>query len=110
MRLTVKRGVVAVGAFTLLLPGAACGSDDDEGSTGGGKAATVEEGFRVGLLLPEKKTTRYETFDKPLIEARVKELCAKCEVVYRNAEQRHDSQVSQAETLITQGVRVMILD
>ena len=46
-------------------------------------AATVEkkpEGLRIGLLLPESKTTRYESFDRPLFEAKVKALCADCEV------------------------------
>ena len=28
----------------------------------------------IALLLPESKTTRYEAFDKPLFEAKVKEL------------------------------------
>ncbi|GAA1826696.1 sugar ABC transporter substrate-binding protein [Luedemannella flava] len=109
MQFNAKRGLVAVGALALLLTGAACGNDDG-GSTGGGNGASVDKGFKVGLLLPETKTTRYETFDKPLIEAKIKELCPKCEVVYQNADQNHDKQLSQAESLITQGVKVMILD
>jgi D-xylose transport system substrate-binding protein len=110
MQLFARRGLAAVGALALLLGGAAaCGSDDDSSSNGGG-GATVDEGFKIGLLLPETKTTRYETFDKPLIEAKIKELCAKCEVVYQNADQDSAKQQTQAESLITQGVKVMILD
>ena len=41
----------------------------------------------IALLLPESKTTRYESFDKPLFEAKVAELCDDCEVEYFNADQ-----------------------
>jgi D-xylose transport system substrate-binding protein len=112
MRVTIRQGLAALGIAGLLLGGAAACASEDEGTGGGdsGAAASVDEGFKIGLLLPESKTTRYETFDRPYMEAKLKELCAKCEVLYQNADQDTAKQVSQAESMLTQGVRVLILD
>ena len=92
---------IAVSALAVSLVG--CGSNDDSGS-GSGSAK------KIALLLPESKTTRYETFDRPLMEAKLKELCPKCTVLYQNADQDPAKQVSQAEAMLTQGVKVLILD
>ena len=112
MRIMTRRTVAATTLAAVTLLAAACSNDstsgDDKGS-GGGKAS-VTDGFKIGLLLPESKTTRYETFDRPLMEAKLKQLCAKCEVVYQNADQDEAKQQSQAEAMLTQGVKVLILD
>jgi D-xylose transport system substrate-binding protein len=110
----------------IALAGAACGKAGEGSNTGAatgtgtgtgsaaGEAkpagATVEAGFKIGLLLPENKTARYESFDKPIIEARTKELCPKCEVLYQNAQQDAAKQQAQADSLLSQGVAVLILD
>jgi D-xylose transport system substrate-binding protein len=106
---------VAVGASALAL--GACGSDDDSSSTstsgGGGAAATAESGGgggKIALLLPESKTARYESQDRPNFEAKVAELCADCEIVYSNADQDAAKQQQQAEAALTEGVEVMVLD
>ncbi len=110
MRIKVRRGLAAVGVSALLAAGlAACNSDTNTPPAGGG-GVSVADGFKIGLLLPESKTTRYETFDKPLIEAKLKELCPKCTLLYQNADQDSAKQQSQAEAMLTQGVKVMILD
>jgi D-xylose transport system substrate-binding protein len=110
MRITMRRGLVAVGSAALLFAVASgCASESQSTGTNGG-GVSVEEGFKIGLLLPESKTTRYETFDRPLIEAKLKELCPKCEVLYQNADQDEAKQQSQAEAMFTQGVKVLILD
>jgi len=70
---------------------------------GGGKKV-------VALLLPESKTARYETQDRPLFEKRIKELCASCEIIYSNADQDATKQQSQAEAALTNGARVLVLD
>src|SRR4051812_19014493 len=91
---------VATAAVAVLALGggiAACGSDDNNssgsGSTssgggGGGKAA------KIALLLPETKTARYESQDRPNFERKVKELCSNCEIVYSNADQDPAKQLS----------------
>jgi D-xylose transport system substrate-binding protein len=113
MRVSVRQGLAAMGIAALLLGGAAaCSSENDStgGGDSGGSGVNVDDGFKIGLLLPESKTTRYETFDRPYMEAKLKELCAKCEVLYQNADQDTAKQVSQAESMLTQGVKVLILD
>lgn len=89
---------------------AACGGSGDSGSgtssssSGGGAKKTI------ALLLPESKTTRYETFDRPLFEAAVKKDCADCKIIYSNADQDPAKQQQQAEAALTQGANVLVLD
>jgi D-xylose transport system substrate-binding protein len=65
---------------------------------------------KIALLLPETKTTRYETADKPYFEAKMKELCPSCEIIYSNANQDATVQLSQAEAALTNGAQVLVLD
>jgi D-xylose transport system substrate-binding protein len=74
------------------------------------RPASLENGFSIGILLPESKTSRYEAFDRPLLTQRLKQVCPKCEVLYQNAGQDSAVQQSQAEALVTSGARVLILD
>jgi D-xylose transport system substrate-binding protein len=89
---------IAVAAIGLGL--AACGGDDDGG--GGGP--------KVALLLPESKTTRYESHDRPEFEAGVKAACSDCEIIYSNANQDAAEQQSQMEAALTDGADVVVLD
>lgn len=97
----------AVGLTALLALGATgCGANDagDTGDDSGGGGQTI------ALLLPESQTTRYETFDKPLFEAKVAELCEDCEVSYYNADQDEAKQAEQVDTAINEGAAVIVLD
>jgi len=67
-------------------------------------------GGAIALLLPETKTTRYETADKPDFEAKMKELCPDCQIIYSNANQDATQQLSQAEAALTNGAQVLVLD
>ena len=90
---------------------AACGSGGSSGGgsdTGGGGGGGG--GKKIALLLPESKTTRYETFDQPLFEAAVKADCADCTIIYSNADQDAAKQQQQAEAALTQGANVLVLD
>jgi D-xylose transport system substrate-binding protein len=103
------RALAAVAAALALSVGvAACGDDDDDGGNGGGGGGDGGGGS-IALLLPETKTTRYEEQDRPNFERRVKELCADCEVIYSNADQKPDLQQQQAEAAITQGAKVIVI-
>jgi D-xylose transport system substrate-binding protein len=77
-------------------------------TTAAGGASNVTG--KIALLLPETKTTRYETADRPDFEAKMKELCPNCEVIYSNANQDANTQLSQAEAALTNGAKVMVLD
>jgi D-xylose transport system substrate-binding protein len=106
-------GVLLVTAIAAL--GAGCGSDDDNNSTSSGAstgaaAASGDKGGKIAFLLPENKTARYENQDKPFFEAKVKELCPSCQIIYQNATQDAAKQQQQAEAAITQGAKVMVLD
>lgn len=95
--------------LALVAAAAACGDDDDE-STGGGGGGGDGDSLQIALLLPETKTARYETQDRPLFEAKVEELCPECEILYSNAEQDASQQQSQAEAALTNGADVLVLD
>ncbi len=73
-------------------------------------AAVVSGGKKIALLLPESKTARYESKDRPLFEAKVKALCSDCQILYSNANQDASQQQSQAEAALTNGANVMVLD
>jgi D-xylose transport system substrate-binding protein len=102
-------GAVAVAA-TVALGVAACGSDDESGSGDATTAAGSFSGKKIALLLPESQTTRYNEQDRPLFEAKVKELCPDCTVDYQNADQDQAKQLTQAEAAISNNVDVMVLD
>jgi D-xylose transport system substrate-binding protein len=110
----VSASVLLVTALAAV--GAGCGSnDDDSASTGTSSnastaAASTDAGGKIAFLLPENKTARYENQDKPFFIAKVKELCPKCDVVYENATQDAAKQQQQAEAVLTQGVKVLVID
>jgi D-xylose transport system substrate-binding protein len=85
----------------------ACGTKKEKSSSGGGGGA---KSGAIGLLLPESKTTRYEAFDHPLFQAKLKELCSSCKLLYANSNQDAAQQQSQAESMLTQGAKVLVLD
>ena len=99
-----RRSLTTATVLTLALVATGCGSTKTSGSAAAGKGA------KIALLLPESKTTRYEAFDRPLFEAKVKALCATCELTYANADQDAAKQLSQAEAALAQGAKVLVLD
>lgn len=73
-----------------------------------GEAAAPSEGT-IALLLPDAKTARYETFDRPLFEAKVAEL-GDYDVLYSNADGDATKQQQQAESALAAGADVLVLD
>jgi D-xylose transport system substrate-binding protein len=72
-------------------------------------AATGGGAGTIALLLPDVKTARYETFDRPIFEAAVADL-GDYDVVYANADQDAAKQQQQAESALTAGAKVLVLD
>ncbi|MEV2277287.1 sugar ABC transporter substrate-binding protein [Nocardiopsis sp. NPDC049922] len=97
----------ATAAFALLVSG--CGSLTTTGGEAERETHSLEEGFHVGLLLPELQTARYEAFDRPYFEEALAELCPNCELSYANADQDVDEQQTQAQAMLTDGVDVLVL-
>ncbi|WP_330333250.1 substrate-binding domain-containing protein [Streptomyces sp. NBC_00536] len=110
MNTRMRRTAVAVAAGAMAVSLAACGSAKESGTKS--DTNTVKgNAIKVGLLLPENQTARYEKFDKPLIEKQVADLTGgKGEVVYANAKQDATTQNSQVDTMITNKVNVLIVD
>jgi D-xylose transport system substrate-binding protein len=108
MNAMMRRAVIGTAAVSMALSMAACGKAGSDTKSSDAKGGDTKS---IGLLLPENaSSTRYESFDKPFIEAKVKELCSDCNVKYSNAEGSAAKQKQQFDTLIAQGVKVIILD
>ncbi|MBM9507356.1 sugar ABC transporter substrate-binding protein [Actinacidiphila acididurans] len=117
MNAMTRRIVVGTAIVSLsMISVAACGKagGGDKASSGSSSSSSSNGGSTgaksIGLLLPENATTRYEKFDKPLIEAKIKELCADCTVSYDNAAGDPQKQAQQVNSMITKGVKVLIVD
>jgi D-xylose transport system substrate-binding protein len=89
---------------TMALLVSGCGNNANTNSPNSSDAPTI------ALFLPESKTTRYEAFDRPLFEAKVKSLCAECKILYGNADQDAAKQQQQVEGALAQGADVLVLD
>jgi D-xylose transport system substrate-binding protein len=111
MNAMTRRIVIGTAAVSMAVTLAACGkAGDDKKDSGSSAGASKSANKTIGLLLPENATTRYEKFDKPLIEAKIKELCPDCKVEYDNAAGDPAKQAQQVNSMITKGVGVLILD
>jgi D-xylose transport system substrate-binding protein len=108
MRLKKVLFVCITGALIVGLAAALSGCSG--GTTGGTSGGTAAKPLKIALLLPETKTARYETQDKPLFEAKVKELAPDAEILYSNANQDAALQQSQADAALTNGAQVLVLD
>jgi len=102
-----RRVIVGTAVVTMAVALAACGKAGDDKKSDG---ASGSGGKAIGILLPDTVTARYERFDKPLMEARIKELCPDCTVTYNNAAGDASKQAQQVNSMVTKGVKVLILD
>ncbi|WP_061294651.1 sugar ABC transporter substrate-binding protein [Herbidospora cretacea] len=99
MRVFLALAIIVVGV-------AACGP---ETPVPDGPAAKVRRGFKIGLMLPDKTTPRWEKFDRPYITSSVAQLCPNCQIIPLNAEGDPVAQRRQLDQLTAQGVKVVIL-
>jgi D-xylose transport system substrate-binding protein len=107
MKISTRRAVV-ISTALLLTAGTltACSNGSETNATSSASASSAS----IGLLLPDSVTARYESADKPYFEAKVKSLCPDCKVLYANADGDAAKQQQQAESMLTQGVKVLVLD
>lgn len=105
MNAMMRRVVIGATAVSMALSIAACGKagddKDDSGSTSDSKS--------IGLLLPDNVTARYEKFDRPYFQDKVKELCSDCDVQYANAAADPAKQAQQMSSMVTKGVKVIVI-
>ncbi|QDP96075.1 sugar ABC transporter substrate-binding protein [Microlunatus elymi] len=102
-------GAVALAALAAF---AGCGNQKGQGNDGGAAADGGSAGgaTKIALLLPENKTTRYESQDRPNFEKDVKALDPSAQVVYNNGNQDATQQQQQVEAALTDGAKVIVLD
>ncbi|WP_223280896.1 sugar ABC transporter substrate-binding protein [Streptomyces antnestii] len=108
-----KRAVLVGAASAMAVSLSACGSSWTEPSNDAADKASArqKQDLKIGLLLPEKETARYEKFDHPHIEKEVESLTGgKGRVLYANAEQHAKRQERQVDQMIRDRVDVLILD
>jgi D-xylose transport system substrate-binding protein len=92
----IRLAVAVAGVSMLAAIAAGCGESSD--------------GAQVALLLPGKHTSRNEGAIRPSFEAKIKEACEECEVIYRNAGGDFSKQKQQAKAALSQGADVLAID
>ncbi|NGO09363.1 sugar ABC transporter substrate-binding protein [Streptomyces sp. HC44] len=102
MKAWVRGAVIAVTAASTVAAFAACGQGAGNDSGGG-------SGPKIGVLLPDATTARWETQDRPLLERKIKELCDDCTVENANAKGDVALQQAQMNSMITEGVDAVVL-
>ena len=90
--------------------GSASTSPGTDVSSSGSAAAPVAGNMKIAFLMPDIASTRYELFDAPLFKAKMKELCPDCEVLYQNAQSDASKQQQQANSVLAQGVKAIVID
>ncbi|MFI2350457.1 sugar ABC transporter substrate-binding protein [Streptomyces sp. NPDC019443] len=104
MNAYMRRTAATVAASAMTVSLAACISAQ-------GSGVKTSDDITVGLLLPENQAARYEKFDKPVIEEKIRQLTnGKGKVLYANAKQDAALQTQQVETMIEDKVDVLIVD
>jgi D-xylose transport system substrate-binding protein len=98
MKLAIRSAIVVLVGLSL----AACG----ELPTSNGAVL----GKKVAFLVPDAKTDRFDSKDRPLFEAKVASLCSNCQVIYSNANQDAITQQKQADAALAGGVKAIVLD
>ena len=89
---------------------AACGDDDDDGGGNGGSGGGGDSGGtpKVGVLLPDSQSSvRWETVDRPFLQKAFE--AAGVDADIQNAEGDKSTQQQQAEQMITNGAKVLLL-
>jgi D-xylose transport system substrate-binding protein len=99
-------GVLAMGGV------AGCGDDEETAAGGGSGTETNADGGgkagKVAVLLPDSKSSvRWETVDRPFLQAAFEQAGVESEIV--NAEGDKSTQQQQAEQAITNGAKVILM-
>ncbi|MFD9319196.1 sugar ABC transporter substrate-binding protein [Streptomyces sp. NPDC060053] len=107
MNATMRRVVIGATAVSMALSIAACGKAGDDKDSDSGSSSSGDKS--IGLLLPDSVTARYEKFDKPYFDAKVKALCSDCKLEYANAAADSAKQAQQVSSMVTKGVKVIVI-
>src|SRR5579875_566710 len=91
---------------------AACGSPASGSGSGSGSTShtAASADYKIGFLLPETTTPRYETKDRPYFTAALKRICPHCKLLYANANSSASDQQQQANSMLSEGANVLVVD
>jgi D-xylose transport system substrate-binding protein len=103
-----RRVAWAVAAAIFALLAAAIGATASSGASPR-SAKKAAAGPRVAFLLPENVTPRWEGFDHPTFVKAMKKLMPNATIDVLNAQNKPDTQQSQAEQEITKGAKVLVV-
>ncbi|GGN57628.1 solute-binding protein [Streptomyces albiflavescens] len=102
MKACIRGAAVVMTAISTAVVLAACGQGAGNDPDGGNAP-------RIGLLLPDAVTARWETQDRPLLEKKITELCADCTIEHSNAKGDVATQQEQMDSMITKGIDAILL-
>lgn len=68
------------------------------------------ESAKIAFLMPDQASTRYEQHDYPGFKSAIARLCAKCTVIYQNANGDAALQQQQFNSAIAQGAKVIVIN
>src|SRR5215213_3588421 len=103
-----RRTLMTALAAGLVFSLAACGGDDGGDSGGGGGDSGGDAAGKVGVILPDTESSvRWETADRPLLEAAFKDAGVDYDI--QNAENDAQRMATIADQMITGGVTVLAI-
>jgi D-xylose transport system substrate-binding protein len=106
-----RKFAIAATVGTMALAGvvAGCGGDDNSSSGSSGSSGSSKKASgTVGVLLPDTKSSvRWETVDRPLLKKAFE--AAGVKAIIDNAEADKSTQQQQAEQMLTNGAKVLLL-
>ncbi|MER5546943.1 substrate-binding domain-containing protein [Streptomyces sp. NPDC001118] len=102
MKARVRDTALALAAVSTAVSLTACGS-------GAGNTSGAGSARKIGVLLPESTTARWETRDRPLLEQRIRQLCGDCTIEYADAKGDVAIQQEQMDSSIANGVDAIVL-
>ncbi|GGZ90165.1 sugar ABC transporter substrate-binding protein [Streptomyces echinoruber] len=107
----VRRAALAAGAAVSAVCLTACGAFTDTAEADGSAPPAKSGDITVGLLLPDRDTTRFEKFDRPVFTRRIASLTAhRGRVRYANAGASAARQSRQLQQMIDAKVDVVVVD
>jgi D-xylose transport system substrate-binding protein len=118
MKITTKRSLFAVAAALSLAGMALTGCSSPSGSSSGGSSKSPSASSSgsaslsgtVGIIFPDLSSTRYQTQDLPDFKAALQAAAPDVKLVQANADADASKQQQQAESMLTQGVKVLVVD
>jgi D-xylose transport system substrate-binding protein len=100
-------GTLAVGGAIAALALTGCSAKN--ASAGAGASGSSHDQGRIAFMMPDLITPRWDAQDKVVFEDEAKKACSDCQVTYYNAKGDADTQLSQVQAAIANGVDVIVL-